>query len=93
MRPIVLAFNLIHHPDEPDGVRTRDVATTASMTEDYPGDRLSKCLHMQRGYPSTSRRNLPKVAAEIKKSRNALDMVCRLNSVNLLVVALACPSN
>ncbi|MGO8745015.1 MAG: hypothetical protein ACLQNE_03405 [Thermoguttaceae bacterium] len=31
----------IHHPDEPDGVRTRDAAAMAS-TGDCPGDRLSK---------------------------------------------------
>jgi hypothetical protein len=42
MRPIRLAVNLVHHPDEPDGVETRDAATTATMTGDCPGDRLSK---------------------------------------------------
>ncbi len=41
MRPIRLAVNLIHHPDEPDGVETRDGATT-TMTGDCPGDGLSK---------------------------------------------------
>ena len=32
MRPIPLAVNRLHHPDEPDGVQTRDAAITASAT-------------------------------------------------------------
>ena len=37
VRPIRLAINMIHHPDEPDGVETRDGATTATTTGDCPG--------------------------------------------------------
>ncbi|MGO8748518.1 MAG: hypothetical protein ACLQNE_21290, partial [Thermoguttaceae bacterium] len=42
MWSLALAVNLIHHPDEPDGLETRDAATTATMTGDYPRDRVSK---------------------------------------------------
>jgi hypothetical protein len=45
MRPIWLAVNLIHHPDEPDGVETRAAVTTVTMTGDCLGDRLSKYCH------------------------------------------------
>ena len=38
MRPIGLAVNLIHHPDEPDGVRPG--ATRAGIVWDAAGDTL-----------------------------------------------------
>ena len=37
--PVALAVNRIHHPDEPDGVRTRDVADRAGRQSDSPSGR------------------------------------------------------
>ena len=68
LRDVPPAVNLIHHPDEPDGVRTRDAATIPSMTGDCQGDRLSKCLDVRPGYPFTGRSNSPEVPAESNKN-------------------------
>ena len=44
MRLTRLAVNLIHHPDEPDGVETRDAATTATMTGTDQGGSASASM-------------------------------------------------
>ena len=68
LQPLYRGVDLIHHPGEPDGVRTRDAATTASVTGGCPSDRLNKYLHARPVCRFTSRPKSPNVPAEMRKS-------------------------
>jgi hypothetical protein len=59
MRPIRLAFNLIHHPDEPDGVRTRHAADPAGLQSDSPSGRAGWSPIAPRGHNGFRDRGCP----------------------------------
>jgi hypothetical protein len=72
-RPIMLAINLIHHPDEPDGVETRDTADHAGHQSDSPPRRarwgLEEVLAAQSGVPRNAVYDVTPVYGRFRRRR------------------------